>query len=69
VAPARTPRPIIDRLNTEIRKAMAEPEIKAGLVAQAIELAPSTPEELQEYMRSETDKWAKVVREAGARIE
>jgi tripartite-type tricarboxylate transporter receptor subunit TctC len=69
LAPARVPRPIIDRLNTELRKIMAEPEIKAGLVAQAIELQPSTPEELQDYMRSEIDKWAKVVKEAGAKIE
>jgi tripartite-type tricarboxylate transporter receptor subunit TctC len=69
LAPARTPRAIIDRLNTEIRNAMAEPDIKAGLVAQAIELAPSTPEELQEYLRSEIDKWARVVRDSGAKIE
>ena len=48
---------------------MAEPEIKAGLVAQAIELQPSTPEELQDTMRSEIDKWAKVVKDAGAKIE
>ncbi|HTD91963.1 MAG TPA: tripartite tricarboxylate transporter substrate binding protein [Burkholderiales bacterium] len=69
LAPARVPRPIIDRLNSEMRKIMAEPDIKAGLVAQAIELAPSTPEELQEYMRTEIEKWAKVVKESGAKIE
>jgi tripartite-type tricarboxylate transporter receptor subunit TctC len=69
IAPARVPRPIVDRLNTEIRKAMAEPDIKAGLLAQAIELQPGTPEELQAYMRTETDKWAKVVKESGAKIE
>ena len=69
LAPARVPRPIIERLNTDLRKTMAEPEIKAGLVAQAIELQPSTPEELQDYMRSEIDKWAKVVKDAGAKIE
>jgi tripartite-type tricarboxylate transporter receptor subunit TctC len=69
IAPARVPRPIIERLNTEIRKAMAEPDIKAGLLAQAIELQPGTPEELQAYMRTETDKWAKVVKESGAKIE
>jgi tripartite-type tricarboxylate transporter receptor subunit TctC len=69
LAPARVPRPIIDRLNTEMRKAMAEPEIKAGLIAQAIELMPSTPEELQEYVRTETEKWAKVVKESGAKID
>ena len=69
LAPARVPRPIIDRLNAEMRKAMAEPDIKAGLVAQAIDLMPSTPEELQEYVRTETEKWAKVVKESGAKIE
>ena len=69
LAPARVPRPIIDRLNAEMRKAMAEPEIKAGLIAQAIDLMPSTPEELQEYVRTETEKWARVVKESGARIE
>jgi tripartite-type tricarboxylate transporter receptor subunit TctC len=69
LAPARTPRPIIDRLNAEMRKAMAEPDVKAALLAQAIDLQPGTPDELQAFMRSETDKWAKVVKEAGARIE
>ena len=67
--PARTPRLIIDRLNAEMRKAMAEPDVKAALLAQAIDLQPGTPDELQSFMRSETDKWAKVVKEAGARIE
>ena len=69
LAPARVARPIIDRLNTEMRKAMAEPDIKAALIAQAIDLMPSTPEELQETVRTETEKWAKVVKESGAKIE
>jgi len=69
LAPARVPRPIIDRLNAEMHKAMAEPDVKAGLTAQAIDLQPGTPEALQAYMRSETEKWAKVVIEAGAKIE
>lgn len=69
LAPAKVPRPIIDRLNTEMRKIMTEPDIKAGLIAQALELQPGTPEELQVFMRSETEKWAKVVVESGAKIE
>ena len=43
--------------------------MKAGLLQQAIDLQPGTPEELQAYMRTETEKWAKVVKEAGAKIE
>ena len=69
VAPARTPRPIIDKLNSEIRKSMNQPETKAALINQAIDLQPSTPDEMRDFMKSETEKWVSVVKESRAQIE
>ena len=66
LAPAKTPRPIIDKLNAEIVKALQDPEIKKNLFNQGLDPAPTTPEEFGAYVKSEMTKWAKVVRDAGA---
>ena len=63
--PAKTPRSIINRLNQEIVATMTLPEIKDFLFRQGLEIAPSTPEEFGAYIRSETVKWAKVIKAAG----
>jgi tripartite-type tricarboxylate transporter receptor subunit TctC len=68
-APAGVPRTIIDRLNADVRKAMNEPDVKAGIIAQGIEQAPSTPEDLEKYVASEIRKWAKVAQESGIKPE
>jgi tripartite-type tricarboxylate transporter receptor subunit TctC len=68
-APAGVPRPIIDRLNAETRRAMNEPEVKASIAAQGIEPAAGTPEELGKYVASELQKYAKVAKEAGIKPE
>jgi len=69
-APGATPRPVIDRLNAEVRKVLAAPDAKAQLAATGMdEPTPSTPEELGALVRSEIDKWSKVVRDAGIRID
>jgi tripartite-type tricarboxylate transporter receptor subunit TctC len=64
-----TPRPIIDRLNSELRKLLAEPEVRSQLAGQGIdEPSPGTPEQLGELIRAELVKWEKVVRASGATI-
>ena len=64
-----TPRPVIDRLNSELRKLLGEPEVRAQLAGQGIdEPTPGTPEQLAELIRSELIKWEKVVRASGATI-
>jgi tripartite-type tricarboxylate transporter receptor subunit TctC len=63
--PKGTPRPIIDRIQADVRRALAEPEVKAKMAALAAESAGSTPEELAALLRSETDKWGQLIREAG----
>ena len=69
VAPAGTPTAIIARLNREIVSILHLPEVVERLSAQGAEPVGSTPEEFAAYIRSETVKWAKVVRESGAKAE
>jgi tripartite-type tricarboxylate transporter receptor subunit TctC len=69
VAPAATPRGVIDRVNGATRKAMVDPEVKPRLLEFIIEPTPMTPEQFGEYMQTETVKWGKVVKESGVTIE
>ena len=68
-APAGTPRPIVDRLNAEIRKAMADPAVVANLSAQTLDPMPMSPEEFAGFMKSDFEMLRQVVKDAGARIE
>lgn len=63
VAPAKTPKEIVTRLNQELRKALESAEIREILVGQGMEPAPSTPEELSAFMQSEIVKWRKVIKD------
>lgn len=65
LVPAKTPRPVINRLNKELGAALLLPDIKEFLFKQGLDAAPSTPEELGAYMKSEMAKWAKVIKAAG----
>jgi len=65
VVPAKTPRAIINRLNKEFTAALSLPDIKQFLFNQGLDAAPGTPEEFAAYIKSETAKWAKVIKAAG----
>jgi tripartite-type tricarboxylate transporter receptor subunit TctC len=69
LAPAGTPRPVIDRLNHDARALLGDPAMKAQLAPQGVVLKPSTPEEFGAFLRSEVATWAKVVQDSGARVE
>jgi tripartite-type tricarboxylate transporter receptor subunit TctC len=69
LAPAGTPREIVAKLNTEIVRVLNEPQYHKILVDAAITPVGSTPDELAQYIRKEIVKWAKVVKESGARID
>ncbi len=65
--PAGTPRPIIDRLNTELRKAVADPSVTANLSSQALDAMHTSPEEFAKLLKAEYDKYENVVKLSGAR--
>ena len=68
LVPAKTPRPVIDRLNKEIAGALSLPDIKEFLFKQGLDAAPGTPEDFGAYIRSEMDKWAKLIKAAGIQM-
>lgn len=69
VVPAATARGIVGRLNTEIVKVLAQPEVRRQFAAQGIDALGGTPEEFAAYIRQEIAKWARVIKESGARAE
>ena len=66
---AGVPKPIIARLNAELVKALNSPDVKARLQELGVEPAPSTPERVAAYQKSEIVKWAKVVKDTGATVD
>ncbi|MGH6673746.1 MAG: Bug family tripartite tricarboxylate transporter substrate binding protein [Xanthobacteraceae bacterium] len=68
-APAGVPRPIVDRLNTELRTMLASDEFKKRLIAAGDDPAPSTPEQYAANIRHEEGKWAALVKKLGLKIE
>ena len=68
-APKGTPRPIVDRLNAELKKALEHPDVAKNLSNQTLDPMPMTPEEFSERLKSDYEKYAKVVKVTGARID
>lgn len=69
VAPANTPKDIVNRLNTEIRSALAAPDVKERALTAGAEPHATSPEEFAAYIREETKKWGEVVRAAGIKLQ
>ena len=69
LAPARTPRAIVDKLNGEIVKIIRQPDLRERLAADGADPAGSSPEEFAAYIKSELARWAKVVKEANIRVQ
>jgi tripartite-type tricarboxylate transporter receptor subunit TctC len=69
VAPAGTPPAVIAKINGEIVRILNLPDVKQRLSEQGAEPAPSTPEEFGRLIRSDTAKWAKVIKSTGMKQE
>jgi len=68
-APANTPKPVIDRLNAEVLRVFKLPEVAERIKTLGLEAVLSSPDELAKYQATEIVKWAKVVKESGAKAE
>ena len=69
LAPAATPRAIVERINAELVRILALPEVRERLAAEAFELPADTPEQFAALIKAELVKWARVVKETGARAD
>jgi tripartite-type tricarboxylate transporter receptor subunit TctC len=67
--PAGAPKDVISRLNVESLKVLNAPDVKQRLDGAGFEAIGSTPDEFTAYIRSEVEKWGKVVRAAGVRVD
>ena len=65
LAPAATPRAIVERLNREVLRVLKMPDVRDRLLAEAFEIPLDTPEAFAAHIRGDVLKWAKVIREAG----
>jgi len=65
IVPSKTPRDIVARLSAEIRAVIQAPEARERFLKQGLEPAGNTPEDFDAYIRSEIDKWSRVVKRAG----
>jgi tripartite-type tricarboxylate transporter receptor subunit TctC len=68
MAPAGTPKEIVEKLNAEINKIIARPDVKEQWAKQGAVPMSMTPAEFDKYLRDDIDKWAKVVKVSGARV-
>jgi tripartite-type tricarboxylate transporter receptor subunit TctC len=68
-APAGTPAPVVARLNAALAKVLADPEVKKKLAEQGAEPYSEKPEQFAEFIRQETAKWSKVVKDSGASVD
>jgi tripartite-type tricarboxylate transporter receptor subunit TctC len=65
LAPAGTPKPIVDRINRDVVASLNLPEARDALLAQGAEPVPTTPQEFDTFLKAEIRKWGKVIKDAG----
>jgi len=69
VAVAGTPRPVLAKLNTEVNAVLKDPQVSKFLESQGAIIEGGTPEKFAAYIKSEVPKWAKVIKDSGARAD
>jgi tripartite-type tricarboxylate transporter receptor subunit TctC len=69
VAPAGLPKAVTETLNQRLIEALRSPDIRQRLSAQAFELWTSSPEEFSRVIRADHEKWGRIVRASGARVD
>jgi tripartite-type tricarboxylate transporter receptor subunit TctC len=68
-APAGTPRAVVDKLQADVARALAVPEVRERFVAQGAEPGGNTPDQFAAFVKAESEKWARVVKFSNARVD
>jgi tripartite-type tricarboxylate transporter receptor subunit TctC len=68
-APAGTPRAVVDKIQSDVAKALAMPEVRERLVSQGAEPGGNTPDQFAAFIKAESDKWARVVKFSNAKVD
>jgi tripartite-type tricarboxylate transporter receptor subunit TctC len=68
-APAATPKEISAKVAADMQRVLAQPDVRERLLAVGVDVVGSTPEELARFQRAEMEKWAKIVKESGAKVD
>jgi tripartite-type tricarboxylate transporter receptor subunit TctC len=68
-APARTPKAIVDQINNQVTRALADPDLSQRLASQGAEPSPMSPQALARYMREDHERWKRVIHEGNIRLE
>ncbi|MGZ8268983.1 MAG: tripartite tricarboxylate transporter substrate binding protein [Burkholderiales bacterium] len=69
VVPARTPTAVVKKLNVEVARILTDPDVRARLSSQGMEIASGTPQAFGSFMKAEMVMWARVIKASGARVE
>jgi len=68
-APAATPRDVVEKIATDMRRALAQPDMKEKLTAIGVDIRGSTPDELAAFHLAEIAKWGKIIKDSGAKLD
>jgi len=68
-APAATPRELVEKISADMRRALAQADTRERLTGIGVDVAGTTPEELARFQRAELAKWAKIVKDSGAKLD
>jgi tripartite-type tricarboxylate transporter receptor subunit TctC len=69
IAPANMPKPLVAKLHEELVKILNQPDVRSRIESDGSEPVGSSPEEFRRFMRADMDKWAKLVKESGAKLD
>ncbi|HEY6821613.1 MAG TPA: tripartite tricarboxylate transporter substrate binding protein [Burkholderiales bacterium] len=69
LAPAGTPRPIVNRIHDEVIRVLRIPEVRDGLTSQGADIVGNSPDEFAAWIRTEVKKWGEVVQRSGAKVD
>jgi tripartite-type tricarboxylate transporter receptor subunit TctC len=69
IGPANLPPPIVQRLHAQLVKALNQPDVRGRIEADGSQPVGSSPEEFRRFMHADLEKWAKLVKESGAKLE